>query len=468
MKRRAMLQTALAAGAAAVVPPGRAQPGRAQPAPSAAAAGLDEELRKAVRSAPPINLARAYQVLRQEKLDGLVLAEPVNVYHLTGYWPVLAKMGYPAPVFALLSADERQPPGLVMSQFMHYYVFADAGFQYPLQTYLFTGWDRPLAPPGESEAVPAAIDPYIFEDLGQAPVGAIEQRRLATLNRAMSRRKLHADAESALLKALGDMGLKRGAIGIDHVAAAAVCERANLAAKPRYAENVLRKIRVVKSANEIQLMRRAAALNATAALAAAKTAREGATYQELRAAFFTEASKLGNSPAFMSIDRMSSEVGDAPIREGQSFFIDCVSHLLHYHGDYGRTIFVGEPVKSMRRATAALSLGWDAVRERLKPGLRYSEIKAIGNEALRKAGYRFDVAFTPHSVGLMHTDEPGRDGTPFLVKDDLALEENMILSVDCPVRNTGIGGSAHLEDLTLITKDGSEQINDIGDRVIVV
>ena len=44
----------------------------------------------------------------------------------------------------------------------------------------------------------------------------------------------------------------------------------------------------------------------------------------------------------------------------------------------------------------------------------------------------------------------------------------MILSVDCPVRNTGIGGSAHLEDLTLITKDGAEQINDIGDRVIVV
>ena len=92
----------------------------------------------------------------------------------------------------------------------------------------------------------------------------------------------------------------------------------------------------------------------------------------------------------------------------------------------------------------------------------------IGSEALRKAGYHFDIAFTPHSVGLMHTDEPGHDGAPFLVKDDLVLEENMILSVDCPVRNTGIGGSTHLEDLTLITKDGAEQINDIGDRVIVV
>ena len=33
-------------------------------------------------------------------------------------------------------------------------------------------------------------------------------------------------------------------------------------------------------------------------------------------------------------------------------------------------------------------------------------------------------------------------------KDDLVLEENMIISVDMPVLHTGIGGSAHLEDLT--------------------
>jgi Xaa-Pro aminopeptidase len=48
------------------------------------------------------------------------------------------------------------------------------------------------------------------------------------------------------------------------------------------------------------------------------------------------------------------------------------------------------------------------------------------------------------------------------------LEENMIISVDMPVLHTGIGGSAHLEDLTLITKDGGEQINNIGDRIVII
>ncbi len=106
--------------------------------------------------------------------------------------------------------------------------------------------------------------------------------------------------------------------------------------------------------------------------------------------------------------------------------------------------------------------------EQLKPGLCYSEIRAMGVEALKKGGYDLDVAFTPHSVGLMHTDDPGRADRPFFVKEDVVLAENMIISVDCPVRNVGLGGCAHLEDLMLITADGGVQINDIGDRIIVV
>ncbi len=123
----------------------------------------------------------------------------------------------------------------------------------------------------------------------------------------------------------------------------------------------------------------------------------------------------------------------------------------------------------MKKSTDAISLGWDAIREKLRPGLRYSEIIEIGREALRKDGYDFDVPFSPHSVGLAHSDEPGVGGSnDYWVKGNTVLEENMVLSVDLPIKHSGVGGSAHLEDLTLITKDGGEQINDIGDRVIMV
>jgi len=44
----------------------------------------------------------------------------------------------------------------------------------------------------------------------------------------------------------------------------------------------------------------------------------------------------------------------------------------------------------------------------------------------------------------------------------------MIISVDCPVMQIGMGGTGHLEDLSLITKDGAVQINDIANRSLIV
>jgi len=42
------------------------------------------------------------------------------------------------------------------------------------------------------------------------------------------------------------------------------------------------------------------------------------------------------------------------------------------------------------------------------------------------------------------------------------------LSVDCPVMEAGLGGSAHLEDLTLITKTGGTPIHAVPEPVLQV
>ena len=469
ISRRDVLKTGIGAAGAVGAVAALAAPGPAT-ATELTPNNLSEHVER-VRAGPLMNLEQAYRVMEEEQLDGLVLAEPINVFHLTGHWGSLAKMGYPAPAYALLSKDQRQAPGLVMMQFIYYYTYSDGYFAFPLQTWLFTGWDRRLqdtseavAPDGEPPANPA----YIFEDKGEVELREIELHRRSTLDAALSEQKLSADARWALVNAVKGMGLDRGRIGVDHLVVNAIFETAGLDAVPVHADRALRRIRAIKSPREIELMAFSAQANAEAALAAAKAARGGATYQELRAAFYSEAAKRGNLGVFMQVDTIGAETGDGEFRDGQAFQIDCVSHGFHYHGDYGRTVFLGEPSRSMKYATDAIALGWDAIMEALRSGLRYSEIRAIGVEALKKGGYDLDVAFTPHSVGLMHTDDPGRADSPFYVKEDVVLAENMIISVDCPVRNVGLGGSAHLEDLTLITADGGVQINDTGDRVIVV
>ena len=399
-----------------------------------------------LRSAPPINLERAFEVMEREGLDGLVVLDPVNLYHLTGLWPVTSRMGFPLNAYAVLSRDPRQPIAIVAAEFAYYYLIADHGFEYPAEFFLFS--------------MTTGVATQVFPDLGQAPLSAGERARRAAVQAAVGRQALSADAGSALLKALRSLGLDHGRIAVDSPGITHIVAAAGLPVETVPAELTLQRIRLVKSPRELELMRIAATANAAAALAAAQTARAGASYRELRSSFYAEAARRGNRGVFMVIGGVSAEGVERTLRDGDAFLFDAVSEGAGYHGDFARTVFVGEPDAAMRRVTAAITLGWSAVRDALRPGLRFSEITALGRETLRKAGHDFRVAFGPHSVGLYHTDAAGLG--------DIVLEPGMVISVDCPVMQTGLGGSAHLEDLSLITATGSEPIHPVSAPIVQV
>lgn len=434
----------------------------------------DAELRDAdidamLRRAGPMNLARARQVMADENLSGFVLGDPLNVFHALGYWPQLAltKAGQPPTTFALITCEPGIGPGLVTTEFIHYYTWADAGFESASQTWLYReAGDERREAPSSAAGVAAPVDP--FANRGLAPLSSIEQRRRATADAVAAAQRGLPDAGAALVRAMREMGLWQGRVACDHAVIAALCARHDHPGAVVEADNLLRRIRIIKSPLEIALMRRAAQANVDAVQAVALSIRAGASYGELRGQFSIEAARRGNRDVFLTLDRVSSELADSRIHDGQVLFIDGVSHWRHYHGDYARTVFVGEaPIPAQRAATAAIS-GWFAIRDRIRPGLRYSELVRIGTEAVAAAGYDFRVGFGPHSVGLMHTDEPGVEAQGFYRKADLVLEQDMVISVDCPIMDTGIGGSAHLEDLMLVTSNGAVPIHDVDQPVIQI
>jgi Xaa-Pro aminopeptidase len=424
----------------------------------------DQALDAQLRCAGPMNRQRALAVMEEHDLAGFVLGDPLNVFHALGYWPQIAltKAGQPPTSFALLSRDPGRAPGLVTTQFIYYYTWADGGFQALENVWLFDG---PGDDGGDAPAPPAKD---LCADRGLVALTSVERRRRAALDAVPASRQCLHDAGAALVQALREFGLWRGRLAFDHAAIAAVCAHHDRPGTMIAADNILRQIRLVKSPLEIALMRRAAAANVAAVHAVASCIRAGAGYGELRQQFSLEAARRGNRDVFLTLDRVSSELSDDRVRDGQVLFIDGVSHYRHYHGDYARTVFVGEPNPVTRRAAAAAAMGWDAVRDQLRPGLRYSDITRIGSDAVKSAGFDFRVSFGPHSVGLMHTDEPGLETQGFYRKADLVLQENMILSVDCPVLDTGVGGSAHLEDLMLITANGAVPIHALPEPVIQV
>lgn len=408
---------------------------------------------------PPMNMSRAKQIMEEDGIDALILGEGVNFYHASGHRPVTTRMGHRPGAFAIVTRSESQPLTLVLASFTYYYQLADSldAEKYPI--YLYTGPE----PENASEALPI----FVFPDRSEVPMDEIESRRASLTSMADRERRAAAGLAPALTKALTDLGVAKGTIALDHDSIRALLGDTLPSAKFVGASNALSRIRPIKSAIEIDLMRQAATMNAEAALAAVKTVRSGATYRDLRNVFAAEAALRGNRSVFMVVDRVSSEHVDAPFRDGQSFLIDAVSEYQGYHGDYGRTVFLGEPSKSMAKATQAMGRAWDEVRHSLKPGMRFSEVSALGKQTLKKLGANYAVSFTPHSVGLYHTDHVDPSGIGFGWQD-LVLEPGMIISVDCPLLEAGIGGSAHLEDLMLITATGSEPINPIGNQVIIL
>ena len=409
---------------------------------------------------PLMNRERAETALGALGLAGLVLTEPVNIYHATGFWPVTAEMGHDGSSLAIVSADRSVPPALITSQFLHYFQDVGESHDSGIDLFLYTSPDTDH---------PERAGPPAFYREGATMLPDAAER----LSRAATERELHRNGafpsvSAAFSSALAQMRLSHGAIGIDSAAAGAVLTVAGYDLTTRPAEPALRRIRHVKSPHEIELMRKAASANCAAARAAVASVRIGDSYADLRRAYFTETGARGGRPAFLQIDSTAQEHHDGLIRAGRAFMIDAVSTYDRYHGDYGRTVFVGDPDPALVRCVEAAVLASSAVRAALRPGLHYSDIGRIGQQAVAAGGYDVRLIVSPHSVGLLHTDEPFAGDQICFAKADHLIEAGMVLSVDCPVIDTDIGGTAHLEDLWLVTPDGCEPLNDSGDPFLTV
>ncbi len=404
---------------------------------------------------PLLDRARTEAVLADHSLDALLLSHPLSVYHATGYDVplVAARHSAHAGATAIVPRDPRQPIGLVMPGAHYYARYAQT---HPTDGAAASGVVAFQHADGSGE-------PAIYRDRRLAPLDPLETARAAAATREAAARPLQASAQAALAAAARALGVAGGCIGVD--AAPGSTEWSALpsalpAATIRDGTAAIAALRKVKSARELALLRIAQRNTAESAVLAARAARAGASFRELRTVFATEIARRGGLPVWMVVDRAITDSYEAALREGQVFYVDCVSQYAGYHGDYGRTVSLGEPTTIMRRTVRALHAAWEAISETLRPGLTYGDIRATGQAALNLVDRELGVRITPHSVGLQHTD--------IAFRDNLTLEAGMVLSVDCPVVDTGLGGSAHREDLVLITPTGFELLNEPGEELIVV
>jgi len=416
---------------------------------------------------PLVNTAQAQRVMEEFDLAGLIALNPVNVYYLTNTMPIGVKMRWQYPAFATYPRDPDQPTFLITTT-AQLWDIANQDRWTP-EVIPYTGpanWQDYL---GE-DALPPSVQPEAakrgYAVTRDTPLGWREQAWADSQVNYQSA----PTPEWAVARALKESGITRGRVAVDDMRIAALLEKIGVGDDISFVDgdNIFRHIRYIKSPVEIELMRIAAGKNYAAALATIRSLEAGMVFPDIERRFKTEAAARGNDVTFIIAGVTLGLLPEGEVRAGEPILVDAVSHFRQYHGDFARTVVVGEPNAEIMKRARAQQLAREATLELLKPGVRFSEIRATGFDAYKKAGADPNTLIVnPHSVGMQHTDHPYRDDTPFSVGADLELRAGMTITVDLPYIEVGFG-AGHNEDLMLITDDGYELLHAAEGPLIIV
>ena len=419
-----------------------------------------------------LNKSRAAALMEAQKVDLLICASPVNIYYLTNQRPVTHALGMNGAAYALLQGSMTKKPTYITGKFDFWIAgTADMAVSDQLDVRLYT---TPAEPDTFSETgnltdyvnAPASAGyvPRQHANHAQADFENVRRRK----DEATSR-ELYATAETALLRAIQDADLPNKTVAIDDPNLRRILARSELDLRIVDGDRLMRNIRLQRSAAELEMIRFAVEANAVSARQAVQAVRNGATFQDIRREFARACGGNLANAKFMVLDSIIPELIPGEIKEGRTFLLDCVSEFEGYHGDFGRTICVGDPTREMKANVDALSHVWDRILPELRPGLKYSDIVTLATQLFSETNIDAGFSVNPHSVGLYHHDEPSQGEFGPWAKDmEIELVENMVLSVDLPLLDTGLGGTAHLEDLVLIGANGPELLHSSDDRFIVV
>ena len=245
---------------------------------------------------------------------------------------------------------------------------------------------------------------------------------------------------------------------------------------------------ILKSRDEIAVMREAGRVVARALEAVKAAVRPGVSLRELDAIGEETIRGAGATPSFLGYQPHFAPTpfrgtlclspndvivhgipDDSRLREGDILSIDCGAIVDGYHGDAAVTVPVGEIDAAAERLLATTRTGLETGIRQARPGNRLSDISHAVGQVAHAAGYGIMPDFGGHGIGRVMHEDPSvlNDGRP---GRGLRLREGLVLAIE-PMFNEGGGAytvrpdgwalvtrdhtrSAHFEHTVAITTDG--------------
>lgn len=144
------------------------------------------------------------------------------------------------------------------------------------------------------------------------------------------------------------------------------------------------------------------------------------------------------------------------LKDGDILSVDFGVKYKGYCGDSAVTIPIGHISSERKRLCDVTSKLLDIAIENSKPGVRWSAIATKMQSCADAAGFSIVTEFVGHGIGTEMHEDPKVPNfvSPELLREDIYLEEGMILAVE-PMVNAGKAAVKTMKDgWTVATRDG--------------
>jgi Xaa-Pro dipeptidase len=270
--------------------------------------------------------------------------------------------------------------------------------------------------------------------------------------------------EGAFAAALDEMGLRGKTLGIDGFTMRAsemlTFQRHDPTLNIRTIEDDLIAIRAIKSADEIEAMRRACQIAESALAQLISETQIGMTERQLSlrlSALMVEHGGEGDSFApHVQIGTNSANPhgvsGDRPLSEGEFMLIDFGCRWGGYPSDITRTFCFGEPTPEMQHIYDAVLAANEAGKAAAKPGVPMRVVDQAARQVIVDAGYGdYFTHRTGHGIGLdIHESIP-----QIASNVETLLQPGMTFTVEPGIYLPQLGG-VRIEDNLAITETGAD------------
>lgn len=240
---------------------------------------------------------------------------------------------------------------------------------------------------------------------------------------------------------------------------------------PVLATDVLRRLRMIKDAAEIDALRKAGAAIDRVHARVPEFLVPGRTEADVAADIARAILDEGHSEvAFIIVGSGPNgadphhECSDRVLQDGDVVVVDIGGpYEPGYNSDSTRTYSIGTPDPEVARRYSVLQEAQRAAVAAVRPGVTAEQVDAAARDVLAAAGLaEAFVHRTGHGIGLSVHEEPY-----IVAGNDIPLQEGMAFSVEPGIYFPGQWG-ARIEDIVVVTADGVMSVNEQPHDLVVV